>query len=48
MVNGQPQERPVEVGLDDGLRVEIASGLNEGDTVVVESRAKSTSGIGLF
>jgi HlyD family secretion protein len=49
MSDGQVQARPVTVGLDDGLRVEITSGLQEGETVVVESRVKSsTSGMSLF
>lgn len=42
MSDEQIQERPVVIGLDDGLRVEILSGLREGETVVIESRAKST------
>jgi predicted Rossmann fold nucleotide-binding protein DprA/Smf involved in DNA uptake len=33
----------VVVGLDDGLRAEIISGLSEGETVVVELKVKSTS-----
>jgi len=33
----------VVVGLDDGLRVEIVSGLSEGETVVIESKARSAS-----
>jgi len=41
------QERPVVVGLDDGLRAEIISGLNEGETVVVETRTSSTQ-VGMF
>jgi hypothetical protein len=38
----------VVVGLDDGLKAEIISGLNEGETVVVEVRVKSTSAVSLF
>jgi multidrug efflux pump subunit AcrA (membrane-fusion protein) len=41
-------ERPVEVGLDDGLRAEITSGLAEGETVIVEVKVKSGSGMSLF
>ena len=48
MSGEQVQERPVVVGLDDGLRTEIISGLSEGETVVVENRAKSTSQLGMF
>lgn len=43
MSDGVVQERPVVAGLDDGLRTEILSGLNEGETVVVEVKVKSTS-----
>jgi HlyD family secretion protein len=46
MSNGEVQERPVVVGLDDGLRTEILSGLSEGETVVVEVRARSTPSMG--
>ena len=46
--NEQIQERAVAVGLDDGLKAEIISGLNEGETVVVEVRVKSTSAVSLF
>ncbi len=41
-------EREVTVGLDDGLRAEIVSGVNEGDTVVVEVKTKSMSGMSFF
>ena len=43
MSGEQIEERPVVVGLDDGLRTEIISGLSEGETVVVETKVKSTS-----
>ena len=46
--DGQIQERAVVVGLDDGLRAEIISGLTEGETVVVEVKIKSNSGMSLF
>jgi len=42
------QERVVVVGLDDGLRAEIVSGVSEGETVVVEVKVKSTTGISFF
>jgi HlyD family secretion protein len=32
---GAPLERPVEVGLSDGIFTEIRSGLNEGDSIIV-------------
>jgi HlyD family secretion protein len=38
----QAEARPVVVGLDDGLRAEIISGLSEGETVVFEVRVKSS------
>jgi multidrug efflux pump subunit AcrA (membrane-fusion protein) len=42
------EEKAVTVGLDDGLRAEIVSGLNEGETVIVETKAKSSSSGSLF
>jgi HlyD family secretion protein len=42
------QERVVVVGLDDGYQTEIRSGLREGETVVVEVRVRSTSGMSMF
>jgi RND family efflux transporter MFP subunit len=39
------QERPVEVGLDDGLRAEIISGLSEGETVIVEVKVRGSSSL---
>ena len=33
--NGTAQERVVEVGIQDGTRVEITQGLSEGETVQV-------------
>ncbi len=41
MVNEQIQERAVTLGISDGYQTEIVSGLNEGETVVIESRAKT-------
>jgi RND family efflux transporter MFP subunit len=41
------EERVVEVGLDDGLRAEITSGLSEGEVVIVEVK-KSGSSMSLF
>jgi HlyD family secretion protein len=43
MENEEIQERVVVVGLDDGLRTEIVSGVEEGETVVYEVRVKSAS-----
>lgn len=39
-INGQIEERPVVTGISDGLQTEILDGLNEGEVVVVETRAK--------
>jgi len=36
MVNEQIEERPVVIGISDDFNTEIVSGLNEGETVVVE------------
>jgi multidrug efflux pump subunit AcrA (membrane-fusion protein) len=41
-------ERVVVAGLDDGIKVEIVSGLKEGETVIVEIKAKSSSSASLF
>ncbi len=40
MVNEQTEERRVVIGISDGLDTEIIDGLNEGEVVVVERRAK--------
>lgn len=42
MVDEQIEERPVVTGISDGIQTEIVDGLNEGDVVVVETRAKPT------
>ena len=47
MSDNQVQERPVVIGLDDGLRVEIVSGLNDGETVVIESKVRSAPSMGM-
>ena len=51
MVGEQIQERPVVTGISDGFETEIAGGLSEGETVVIEIRGKTSSsrqGGGLF
>ncbi len=48
MSGNQVQEKTVVAGLDDGLRTEIVSGLSGGETVVVESKTTTTSGLGVF
>ena len=41
MVNEQVQEKPVTIGISDGLETEIVSGLDEGETVLIEIRAST-------
>lgn len=48
IVGNQAQERVVVVGLDDGLRAEIVSGVSEGETLMVEVKVKSVSGMSFF
>ena len=40
MVNEESEERPVVIGISDGFDTEIVEGLNEGEVVVVERRAR--------
>jgi len=40
MVNEEIQEKEVETGLSDSFQTEIISGLSEGETVVIERKAK--------
>jgi multidrug efflux pump subunit AcrA (membrane-fusion protein) len=40
MVGEQIEERAVVVGITDGSQTEIVSGLDEGDTVVIEKKAQ--------
>lgn len=37
------EERPIETGINDGVKVEIVSGLNEGDQVVVSKNNRANS-----
>jgi RND family efflux transporter MFP subunit len=46
LVKGKIEERAVVTGISDGLQTEIVSGLNEGDTVVVERKAQPSIGFG--
>jgi HlyD family secretion protein len=49
-VNGKPEERPVEVGLTDGERFEVKSGLKAGDVVTYkkeEQQSKWSGGGGM-
>ncbi len=48
MVDEQIQEQSVVVGISDGYQTEIVSGLEEGDVVVVETRAQPTGPGGFF
>jgi HlyD family secretion protein len=45
---GKTQERVVVVGLDDGMKVEIVSGLSEGEMVIVEIKTTSSSSGSFF
>lgn len=51
-VNGETQEKNVEVGISDGKRTEIVSGLTEGDTIVIAEikpgKGKSSQGTNPF
>ncbi|MDD4859727.1 MAG: biotin/lipoyl-binding protein [Dehalococcoidales bacterium] len=46
--NGQTQPRAVVAGVSDGIQTEIISGLNEGDKVVLPTRAQSSTDQGFF
>lgn len=51
LVNGEPQEKQVEVGLETSDRAEIVGGLSEGETIVVSEQAageEATFGGGSF
>jgi RND family efflux transporter MFP subunit len=48
MVNGQIEERVVVIGISDGVDTEIVSGLNEGETVVIEKKAPTKSSGGFI
>lgn len=39
LVNGKPQEKQVEVGLETSSQAEIVSGLSEGETIIVSEQA---------
>lgn len=43
-VNGQLEERPVVVGISDGLQAEILEGVTEGEMVAVEKRGTTELG----
>jgi len=46
LVNGQIQEKSVEVGLETSDRAEIKSGLSEGETVVVSEQITGGQTVG--
>ncbi|MDH5695150.1 MAG: efflux RND transporter periplasmic adaptor subunit [Dehalococcoidia bacterium] len=49
MVDEQIEERSIVTGISDGFQTEIVDGLDEGEVVVIEKRAKpEPSGPGLF
>lgn len=39
LADGQQTKKPVQVGISDGLKIEIVSGLSEGDAVVIRAAA---------
>lgn len=43
LVNGQIQERVVETGVSNNFDTEVVSGLDDGDTIVIERQVKTTS-----
>lgn len=43
---GEPQAMPVEIGLSNGIFTEIKSGLNAGDTVIVQSSSSDDNFFG--
>jgi RND family efflux transporter MFP subunit len=43
--NGQSQDKEVVTGITDGFDIEIVSGLSEGETVVVETKAATSQGL---
>ncbi|MCH7641233.1 efflux RND transporter periplasmic adaptor subunit [Patescibacteria group bacterium] len=48
LVNGQPQEREVEIGLTTPTQVEILNGLEEGETVITGQRQTGGEGESQF
>jgi len=44
-VDGQVRERPIVVGISDGIQTEVISGLSEGEMVVVERPAQQAGGL---
>ncbi|MFO0958380.1 MAG: efflux RND transporter periplasmic adaptor subunit [Isosphaeraceae bacterium] len=44
VVGGKAMRRPIEIGLNDGTRTEIASGLDEGEEIVKANAASLTDG----
>ncbi|MCE5284528.1 MAG: efflux RND transporter periplasmic adaptor subunit [Pelosinus sp.] len=43
MINGKPENRPVQVGLADDEKIEIQSGIQEGDVIIVPTAKAVTS-----
>ena len=48
IVNEEIEDRQVVTGISDGFDTEIVSGLNEGEVVLLETKAKATGSGGLF
>jgi HlyD family secretion protein len=45
MVNEKIEEKPVKLGLSDGINTEVISGLSAGDTIVI---VRNSEGMGIF
>jgi RND family efflux transporter MFP subunit len=43
LVNKKVEMRPIKTGISDGINTEVISGLNEGDTVVINRAPQNTS-----
>lgn len=46
--DGRTQQREIEVGLDDGIMVEVIEGLSEGETVVIPLRSPTEPNQGMY
>ncbi|OGO36730.1 MAG: hypothetical protein A2147_01185 [Chloroflexi bacterium RBG_16_57_8] len=45
MIGDQPQEKEIAVGISDGIQIEVLSGLQEGETIVVERASQQSPGL---
>lgn len=44
-IDGKAAPRPVKIGLNDGVNVQILKGLNVGDSVVVSQESANTAAV---